>query len=268
MTLTLTSLASGSSGNAFLLRAGATCILIDAGLPASTIMRHLADQHLEPAQLAAVLLTHEHSDHVQAAGTLSRRLGLPVVANAATLDAAERQVGEMRRRQLPVGDCLDLGEIAVASFAVPHDAAAPVGYLISHCQGTICLATDLGAACADLRQPLAAADLIVIEANHDRERLIRGPYPPALKARILGEQGHLSNDEAAELLVPVLRDRPRCVWLAHLSAVNNGPTLARRTVAGRLAAAGVRQVRLEVLKRDRPSPTWSAADAGWQMPLL
>jgi phosphoribosyl 1,2-cyclic phosphodiesterase len=151
---------------------------------------------------------------------------------------------------------------------VPHDAAETVGYLIT-CEGrSVCLATDVGHISSDVLCALRGADLIVLEANHDCEMLRNGPYPAMLKRRIAGSHGHLSNPEAAEALIEAATGRPQWVWLAHLSAVNNTPPLALRTVISTLQEAGVRTMNVSVAQRDRPSVTWSSDSACCQLPLL
>jgi len=266
--LSLCSLASGSSGNCYLLRAGEVSILVDCGISARRIVGHLRAFGVEPASLAAILLTHEHSDHVQSLGTLSRRYGLPVIANEATLAAAEMAVGPIHGRSLATGQELTLGDVSITSFAISHDAAAPVGYLITHLAGKICLATDLGVPSPAVAASLAQADLLVVEANHDRERLINGPYPMPLKARILGNNGHLSNLQAAQLLEQVATDEPKTVWLAHLSEVNNTPKLALRVVSNYLDLAGITSLKLEVALRDRPSAVWRSSTNACQIRMI
>jgi phosphoribosyl 1,2-cyclic phosphodiesterase len=268
MRFRLTALASGSSGNAFLLQAGQTSLLIDCGLPARQIVRELKRRGIPPEELAAILITHEHGDHVLSAGVLSRRYGVPVLANPATLEAIAGPLGQVYALPMATGSAHSLGDVDVASFHVPHDAADPVGYLLE-CDGwRIAVAVDVGAPSTILLEPLRLADLIVLEANHDRARLLRGPYPAFVKARILSPLGHLSNQEAAQLLAQVAGGKRRSVWLAHLSAINNSPRRALRTVTESLQAACVGGLELHVVPRDRPSIHWDLDEWGWQERLL
>lgn len=267
MRLSLKSLASGSSGNCYLLEGGETTVLIDCGLAARAVCRELRGRGIDPASLAAILLTHEHIDHLLGIGPLSRRYGVPVVANPATLDAAARVCGRIRRWPLATGETLTVGELEVTSFPVPHDAVEPVGYLVGHAGWRVCVLTDVGSPSAHLDEPLRAADLLVVEANHDCEWLTNGPYPLSLKSRILAPTGHLANSEAALLLARSERSAPRWVWLAHLSAVNNNPKLARRTVGSFLRREGMRGIQLDIALRDKPSVYWSLEEVGWQLPM-
>lgn len=267
MSLRVKSLATGSSGNAILVQAGDTSLLVDCGLPTRAVEEYLQHRHINPASLGAILLTHEHTDHIQSAGVMARRHNVPVVANKRTLEEGAAALGDVPSLELATGSSRTIGEIEVASFYIPHDAAEPVGYYLSHRDWSVCIILDAGKPSYEMRQPLRLADLVIIEANHDRERLIAGPYTRFLKARILSEAGHLSNVEAAQLLAETGKDRHKWAWLAHLSEVNNTPRLAMRTVKHYLRHEGVSGIELAISSRDRPSVYWDSDAAVWQEKL-
>jgi phosphoribosyl 1,2-cyclic phosphodiesterase len=254
----VTSLASGSSGNAYLVESGTTRILLDAGLVAPVLERYLRRHGVDPLTLSAIFVSHEHSDHLRGVGGLARRFRIPVVATAGTLRAGADTLGRLPEAvPLPPGHECRAGGIAVRTFALSHDAAEPVGFWVRADDQNVCICTDLGEPTPAIRAPLAAADLLVLEANHDLDRLWRGPYPPGLKRRIAGPHGHLANATAARLLRDLADDaRPRTVWLAHLSQTNNTPDLALDTVQIPLAQDGITHLSVAVAERDRPSLVW------------
>jgi phosphoribosyl 1,2-cyclic phosphodiesterase len=251
-------LASGSSGNAYLVVSGSSHVLFDAGLPAPLLERYLRAYGVAARQLSAIFVSHEHTDHLCGAGALARRYRLPVFATAGTLRAGAAVLGPLPdRRELAPGGTEQVGALLVRTFPVAHDAAEPVGFRVSGDGTTIGLCTDLGQITPVVRGALAAADLLVIEANHDHERLWNGPYPWPLKRRVAGPTGHLSNSDTAEFVQALAQERPpHTVWLAHLSATNNTPALARGAVRTALAAVGQSAIPVEIVGRDRPSLSW------------
>ncbi len=251
------SLASGSSGNSMLVRAGDRFLLIDAGLSARTLSSLLNHRGVHPNSLAAVLLTHEHDDHLRGAAGVARRFQAPVVANRATLHAASDRVALENTEELETGAETALGPFAVRSFAVSHDAAEPVGYVVTVGTYTVAYATDVGCVSHELRDAMRSASLCIIESNHDLEWLRRGPYPPYMKARVAGDTGHLSNEDAASLIAERLEQGPPAAfWLAHLSAVNNSPSFARKYAHNALKSRTTAAHWIEVALRDRPSLVW------------
>jgi phosphoribosyl 1,2-cyclic phosphodiesterase len=258
MTLRVTSLASGSSGNALLIQAGGAAVLVDCGLSQRAIERQLRYAGLEPAELAAILLTHEHGDHVLSAAPISRRHGVPLVANRPTADALGLLSLGVAHTILPTGATVQIAGLEVRSFAVPHDAAEPVGYCIRANGWCVGVALDLGSWDAQVLEGLAPADLVVLEANHDRERLRVAPYSWPIKQRIFSARGHLDNVEAGMLLARLGADgRRRTAWLAHLSEQSNSPRIAVDVIGGVLAMAEVRCIHLQALPRHTPL-TWES----------
>lgn len=268
MTMCVTSLASGSSGNALLIQADGAALLVDCGLPQRTIERYLRRAGLEPRDLTAILLTHEHSDHTLSAVPLARRHGVPLVANRPTVDALRLLSEGVAFQVLPTGGEMTLAGIAVRSFAVSHDAAEPVGYRI--CAGDACvgLAIDLGCWDEQVLAGLAPADLVVLESNHDRERLRVAPYTWPVKQRIFGPRGHLDNMDAGALLARLGADgRRRTAWLAHLSERANSPRIALDVVGNVLALAEVHCIQLHALPRHSPL-LWESGQHSEQLPLF
>ena len=263
-------LASGSSGNATLFQSDRTSLLIDAGLPLRTLAAHLSRHGVGASELDAILLTHEHHDHVCGAGALSRRTEAPLVANAQTLAAfALRDEPAFAQREFPTGDTLEIGPFQIQSLSVPHDAAAPVGYTIQAGTQKIVYFTDAGHVTPAMQDALRGANLAIVEANHDLEWLRRGPYSDEMKARVASDTGHLSNADCADMLARCLQEGgPLCVWLAHLSRVNNSPALARRSVASRIRAQTDTPFALDIALRDHPSVSWRTGAQPIQLTLL
>lgn len=258
MSLQVTSLASGSSGNAFLVQTATGTMLVEAGLAARTLERHLRRRGVDPAALDALVISHEHHDHVQSAATLARKYGVPIIASAGTAEAMGEEWKGLDIRTLDT-EGLTIGGADVYGYPVPHDAIAPQGILLASEGYTAAWALDLGHVPEYVAPILQQADLIVVEANHDRERLIKhAPYAWSVKNRILSDTGHLSNLQAAALLQQVGDDgRPRSVWLAHLSErANDNPPGVIRAVKNVLDIVGVSSLRLSVAERDRPSVAW------------
>lgn len=261
------SIASGSSGNAYLLRSEGTTLLVECGIPMSRITGFLKHLGLSGHDLDGILLTHDHSDHTRSARQLSDRYRVPIFATVGTLGMAALRDAE-HARPLEAGRMQQLGDVEVLPFAVPHDAYEPVGFKIAAHAATMTVTTDLGHVPTDVQRQLRDNDLLILEANHDVEMLQDGPYPHFLKRRVLGQHGHISNLAAAQALA-ACRDRvPPEVWLAHLSPTNNRPAMAREAVSDHLASAGLGHVTVQVAERHRPSLYWQAAPRTRQLSLL
>jgi phosphoribosyl 1,2-cyclic phosphodiesterase len=224
-------LASGSRGNAIYVSDGRTAILIDAGLSGIEIQRRMAAKGLDPGSLDAILVSHEHADHIQGVGVLSRRFGLPVHISDATQEASQKVLGKLAAiRPFRCGRSFSIGDLVVHPFSTSHDAVDSAGFTI-RCNGSkVGVATDLGIATSVVKTHLQTCDILILEANHDDRMLIDGPYPWPLKQRIRGRSGHLSNEDAATLLSTLQHDRLAHVILAHLSEENNTPDIARETI--------------------------------------
>lgn len=225
------SLASGSKGNAYLVQAGETTVLVDAGLSGREIERRVQQAGLLMSDIELILLTHEHADHLRSAAILSKRFDLPVYGTEGTLGTPcgrIKAVAEATPRVEPMaaGDTLTAGSLTITSFSVSHDAADPVGYVFTANGHKAALACDIGQATRLVVQRLHGVNALILESNHCPTMLSDGPYPYWLKRRIAGAQGHLSNDDAGLLLRDVFHDDLRYLLLAHLSEVNNSPQAA------------------------------------------
>ena len=224
--LAVCTLASGSKGNATYISDGETSILIDAGLSGIELQRRLASRDLSPENLDAIIVTHEHSDHVRGVGILSRRYKLPVYINPKTHRASPR-IGKLHEtRPFECGTTFHVNKMAIHPFAISHDAENPAGFTIGQNGTTVGIATDLGIATAMVRQHLKRCALLILEANHDLTMLETGPYPWPLKQRIRGRTGHLSNPDSKKLLKELQHRGLRHVILGHLSEINNTPQKA------------------------------------------
>jgi len=237
-------IASGSSGNCAYLRAGGTHILIDAGLSGRSIETGLKTLNLSGRQLSAILVTHEHSDHIQGVGVMSRRYGLPVYATPKTWRYFERhgvlgEIGASLARRIEPEEFFNIGGIRAVAFDIPHDASQPVGYSFFAENRKITVATDIGEPTDTIRRHITDSDILLLESNHDPDMLMNGKYPRILKERISGSRGHLSNDAAGMLLSETATDHLKYVFLGHLSEENNRPLIARGTVEGILYEHGV-----------------------------
>ena len=228
-------LASGSRGNATYLSDGRTALLIDAGLSGVEIQRRMAAKDLDPASLTAILVTHEHSDHIQGVGVLARRFGLTVFINEGTRQASGKILGKLAHvHPFTCGHPFCVDRLTIHPFSISHDATDPAAFTISSNGTKVGVATDLGIATNVVKTHLNTCDLLVLEANHDPQMLIDGPYPWPLKQRIRSRSGHLSNHDAATLLHGLDQDRLSHVILAHLSEENNSPGKAIQAVSKEL----------------------------------
>ena len=230
-------LASGSKGNAIFVELDGMRLLVDAGISATRIKRGLMEQGVDAGALDGVLVTHEHTDHVNGLPMLSKWYHLPIFTRSGTIEhmACREKIPMECFHAIEEG--FQLGGVRIVSFNIPHDAVDPVGYRIEGSE-TCVVATDLGFVTSSVQSALEGADVMVLEANHDPGMLRQGSYPWPLKRRILSNRGHLANSDAAWALVRLNR-RPRQVFLAHLSEENNRPELAQETVQSILAQQGV-----------------------------
>jgi phosphoribosyl 1,2-cyclic phosphodiesterase len=236
----VTVLGSGSSGNCTAVSSGADTLLVDAGFSAKEILRRLCAAGIDSEHVRAIVLTHEHTDHVAGVRVLAKRLGVPVLASPGTIRAASLQSFVSDTRALSPGEEMNVGCLEIAAFATSHDAAEPMGVTIGTSDGEMLgLATDTGVLGEEAFQALAACTLLAIETNHDERLLQNGPYPWFLKQRILSTRGHLSNDAAAHALERLAHDRVRAIIGMHASRTNNTAALAATSLETALTRIGL-----------------------------
>lgn len=252
----MASLYSGSSGNSLVVSDGKIHILIDAGVSARRITTALRELGIEPERLSAVLITHEHSDHISGLSVLCRQISADLYTALPTArQICYRQAGlEDRFQVFEPGERFAVGDLAVGTFPISHDCACPVGYTVSDGMRTMALCTDTGVVTGQAAAAVQGAGLLVCEFNHDPDLLRAGPYPARLKQRILGPCGHLSNGAGGELAALAVRHGAGRVVLAHLSKENNTPDAAMREAHRAVAGVGARvdgDVKLTLAPRDR-----------------
>lgn len=239
--LRMIALGSGSSGNAIAVTDGATTVLVDCGLSAREVACRLRSVAIEPATIEAVLVTHEHGDHVRGIDVFTRRdaPGCRVLATHGTLVASGFEHAAVPTEHVVAGSVVRVGSLTIVPFSTSHDAAEPVGYRIESGGHAIGIATDTGVLTPEALEALAGCELIGIESNHDLKLLEMGPYPAHLKRRIRSEEGHLSNAAAADALETLAHDGLRTVFALHRSRTNNTADLAGATLFARLARIGL-----------------------------
>lgn len=259
MALYFRSFASGSSGNSYLIRSETTAIIVDAGISGKRIMEGLEQTSTEPDEVKALLVTHEHIDHVRSLKVLHKKLPeLTSYSNLATWEHIKDKVPEESHVTIESGETFKVGDIEVRSFSTHHDSSDSICYSLIHEGKQVTILTDTGHICDDLYNEVKGADILALEANHDPNVLHMCRYPYYVKRRILGDYGHLSNEAAAECIARMHGEDPkrRRVLLAHLSKENNSPEMAMITVENYLQEKGVfpgDELVLDVLMRDEIS---------------
>jgi phosphoribosyl 1,2-cyclic phosphodiesterase len=253
----LTILGSGSAGNCAYVETPQARILIDAGLSLRQIRKRLAAIGRSPENLTGILVTHEHSDHVQGLLQLTKKLQVPVYCNRPTQEAIEYQLRtKLLCHLFATGASFDLEDIIVETFSIPHDAQDPVGFLLKTAQGNIGFLTDLGHATKLALERVRRANVLVLESNHDVKLLQDCPHRPwSLKQRILSRHGHLSNEAAADAAEQIVSGDLQHLYLGHLSSECNRPQLALEVMKRRLEKIGATHVRLELTSQSDPCPT-------------
>ena len=257
-------LASGSSGNCFYLGTPKQGILIDAGISARTIQKHLRSMGLDYANIMGVVITHDHADHIRAVGTLGERVHLPIFASRLIHDGINRNYGVQEKlrtsqRYYNVGEEWELMGMKINTFPISHDSTQCVGYVIDYAGQRFVIATDCGETNAEMEAYIQTANHVVIEANHDEQMLLNGPYPTYLKQRILSPKGHQSNVTCGRLLAENYHEQMRNVFLCHLSHENNDPNVAMNTITEILLNEGIMpgaDIFLTPLERLTPSPVY------------
>ena len=248
-------LGSGSKGNAALVRCGSTHILVDAGLSAKQLVLRMGMLGVVPEQLDAILISHEHSDHAQGIDVLLRQRAIPVFANALTREALSHKMkSKIAWKIFHSGQEFSLGGINVNTFRIPHDAAEPVGFVITGDQTRLCMVSDVGYVTSLMREHLRGSHGLYIEANYDQCLLERDTKRPwATKQRILSRHGHLSNEQTAELLAEIACEKLKIVMLSHLSSDCNCPDIAANTVSSTLQQRGFRDIDVLCAHQNEPS---------------
>ena len=252
---TLQTLASGSSGNALVFSCEETHLLVDAGISCRRICAGLGALGLTPGDLSAILITHTHADHISGLRTLLKRTDCPVLAGERVCWELADRLAEAGDRLVPLAplDPREAGTCTVTAFPLSHDAPGACGFRLDAPEGAAGILTDTGYVTEEAAEVLDGVDLAVLEANHDPETLRSGPYPYYLKRRILGDQGHLSNEAAARFAVALAGSGTAEIVLAHLSRENNTPAMALTAVETALSAAGLAP-RVSVAPREGSGP--------------
>ena len=261
MGLEFTVLASGSTGNATIIKGRDKTVMIDAGLSAKKLEELLKLQGMSGHHIDALLVTHEHSDHIKGLGAFARKFDLPIYANSPTWDAMERHVGKVdaaKRNIFETGESLSFGSMEVMTYPISHDAAEPVAYTFLEDGEKLGVATDLGYMSDKVKNCIIDSDVLVLESNHDTEMLRMGKYPWNIKRRILSDVGHLSNIAAGEAILEVKTDRTKRIYLAHLSKEHNQMQLAMLTINSIFESNGIFYKQHEFPLRptfaDQPTP--------------
>ncbi len=252
------SLYSGSSGNSLLVTTENTNILIDAGVSSKKIETALNTLEVDPSSLNGILITHEHSDHVQGLGTFAKKFGIPVFVNKKTLDAMPKQkekISEENIKFIKIEENFEINDLKIKPFAIPHDAANPCGFNITKDDKKISIATDIGHMTNGILKNLEGSKFVLLESNYDPEVLMYSKYPYILKTRIAGPTGHLSNEAAGKTVSCLLKTGLNQVMLGHLSKESNFPELAYKTVVEQLISNNYDEdsLRLYIANRDSTS---------------
>ncbi len=236
-------LASGSDGNCTVIENDGEAIMIDAGVSCKKILSQMEREGVDKECIKAILITHEHSDHVCGAGPTARKLGVPVMCNEATFSTLN--IGKVDYIPIDPTSSFDVGHLHITPLPTSHNAIQPCAYFTEVDDKKVLLATDTGKFSFQIEAALKAADIAVIEANYDNRMLVNGPYPPALKQLIGSDHGHMCNVDTGNAIRKTMTEHKRQIFLAHLSRTNNEPDIARETVAN---ITGIRRMNIDCLE--------------------
>ena len=251
------SLYSGSSGNSLFVESENTKLLIDAGVSSKKIETALTNLEIDPSSIDGILITHEHTDHVQGLGTFAKKFNLPVFVNQKTLDAMPKQkekISEHNIKKFKIEEKFEIGDLQIKPFSIPHDAANPCGFNIFKDNKKISIATDIGHMTNGILKNLEDSIFVLLESNYDPEVLKFSRYPYPLKSRIAGPNGHLSNELAGKTISYLLQSGLKQAMLGHLSKESNFPELAYKTVIDEIISSNYNEgsLKLGVASRDIP----------------
>ncbi len=256
------SFGSGSCGNCYYISDGEDAVLVDAGVGIRRLKRNMRDYGLGFNTIRALLITHDHADHIKAAGYVSSEMQIPVYSTEAVHSGMMRNYNALKKvedglkRYINVEEALEIGKFKITAYKMPHDSTENLGYTIEHSGKVFTIMTDIGAPTECLQQLISRSNYLVIEANYDEEMLRTGKYPYHLKERITCGTGHLSNAQTADALAANFNEHLSHIWLCHLSEENNHPELARKTIEFKLRSYGLiegKDYKLEVLRRKIPT---------------
>lgn len=256
------SFGSGSCGNCYYIANETTALLIDAGISIRKIKRYLKDYGIKQTDIKAILITHDHADHIKAAGHISKDLSIPVYATSAIHAGMRRNYNAFKKvdisNEFTINKNIEfrIGDFHITAFDIPHDSTENVGYCIKSGETVFTLMTDIGRPTEDMKNFMQNSNNIVIEANYDEIMLHCGNYPAHLKSRITSGTGHLSNKQTASFLAENFHEKIENIWLCHLSEENNHPELARKTIETHLNSFGItinKDYKLGILRRNLPT---------------
>lgn len=255
MSLKICVIVSGSSGNCAYVASRQTAILVDAGLSCRETLNRLEAIGADVKNVKAICITHEHDDHVSSLGAMHRRLGADLYANSGTVDGISRndKLKDLPWKVFSTGEPFLIGDLKIEPFSVPHDAYDPVGFVISSGNSRVGIVTDMGMPTELIRTKLKNCQVVIIESNHDEPLLKDSARPWSLKQRITGWQGHLSNEQACQLLSDIAGPSLKTVILAHLSSECNKPDLALKSARAILANRGFPGIDVKLAYSDRAS---------------
>ena len=224
------SISSGSSGNCVYIASEKTNVLIDIGVPKKTVVSGLSSIGINPFNISAILVTHEHLDHIKGVGIFARSYNIPVYINNLTYNVVRDNLKDVQNINIIENDKFSIGDLDINTFKLPHDAVNPIGYSISHGNKRISIATDIGYVSKDILENLMNSNIVLIESNYNEDMLNMSSYPYFLKQRIQSDFGHLSNEECARTIIEIIKNFPKRIILGHLSKTSNFPELAYKTI--------------------------------------